>query len=102
MMIAVVREDLAPIKRKEERHDNDRKQQGLRPSYSDTLKQRNNQDRQWSNIQRNRVTSLKELNTPERVQYQAEYLIDRYFYINLVGNLRVIRRSLIQNVFKGR
>lgn len=40
--------------------------------------------------------------TNQEHQLQVEELVDVYFYMNLIGNLGTIRRSLVHEVFKGR
>lgn len=57
---------------------------------------------QWIPAARIRIPTIEELYIPERTTYEMEDLIDLYFYMNLQGNLGVIRRSSIRKVFQGR
>lgn len=49
-----------------------------------------------------RVTGLEAFNRPFRKYFSTEELTEGYFYTNLVGNLGLIRRSVIQDLFKGK
>lgn len=56
----------------------------------------------WNKTQRNRIPTLTEMYRPERHTFQAEELVDLYFFINLEVNLDVIRRALINEIFQVR
>lgn len=45
---------------------------------------------------------LDELKRHEQRVYNTEDLVDTYFYVTLEGNLSLIRRTLIQDAFKGK
>lgn len=45
---------------------------------------------------------LNEIKRHEQRVYNTEDLVDTYFYMNLVGNLGLIRRTLIEDMFKGK
>lgn len=64
------------------------------------MRHRNYNVTRKNNMGNDRVPSLEAINRPVRKYYRTDELTGVYFYINLVGNLGLKRRSLIQDVSK--
>lgn len=56
----------------------------------------------WYGQGRNRISTLAEMHRPEKRAFQVGELTDLHFYMSLEGNLWVIRRALIKEVFNSR
>lgn len=55
----------------------------------------------WNETQRNKPPTLAQMYRPERRSFLTDKLVDLYFFVNLEGNLGVIRRDLINKLFRG-
>lgn len=70
--------------------------------YANATKKSFNDNHRWNQGPRQLVPKIEELNRPFKQQFSSDELIDVYFYVSLVGNFGLIRRTPIQDVFKGR
>lgn len=75
---------------------------GHTQSYADVARERTNVVQRVNMMEQRRTPRLEELYRQIQQQYSAEDLTDVYFYVSSVGNLGTIRRTLVQDVFKGR
>lgn len=49
-----------------------------------------------------RTCTFEQISRSQQHSFSEKELVDVYFYMNLVGNLGLIRRTLVQEVFHGR
>lgn len=71
-------------------------------NYANAAEVRKKHDQRWNNPTGNRQPKLEEIYRPANQTFVTDELTSVYVYENLVGNLGLIRRTLIQDVFKGR
>lgn len=76
--------------------------QNQKMSYVNAIGNSHDTNQRWNPNFRNKVMKLEQLNRPERHPFNLENLVDQFFYISLVGNPGLIRRTIVKEVFKGR
>lgn len=77
----------------------------MKGSYVEVTKYRYNTGPQWARKQRAVISTLQDFHGLDRFTYEEKELVDLYLYIDLKGNLGVVRRALVHNVLirrKGR
>lgn len=71
-------------------------------NYANAARVGVNQEQRWNNQIRNRTQKVEELNRPTQQTLGTYEIKAVYFYASLAGDLVLIRRTLIQDVFKGK
>lgn len=70
--------------------------------YAEVTRNGRNYNKRWNDSPNSQKTRLEELNRPTNQTFNPDELVDVYLYVTLVGNLGLIRRTLIQDLFKWR
>lgn len=72
-------------------------------SYLSATKLRQNKvEKQWNSNSISKIPKLEETSRFAQETFGTDELTAVYFYVSLVGNLGLFRRTLIQDVFKVR
>lgn len=101
-LIGAIRSELTSIneKAREEAHQINQTR-NLVMNYPDAARHGRNNNTRWNNSPHSQTPRLEELNRPTHQTFNPDELVDLYFYVNLVGDLGLIRRTLVQDVFNG-